>query len=265
MRGSEPSSGVMWYRNTPAGFDRRKLAGGFPRDVAVGDVDGDGDLDVVAAHDPYLQILRQGADHTFAEERVAGATSEVETGDVTGDGRTDIVAVNDRTVTVRAQTTEGGVGAPQVVDNNDIRAVGLDLGDIDGDGRTDATAIHDGGFWAEIYLQQAVGGLGAGEGRQVPQGSTGANGLAIGGANADGSPTSRMPTTTRPGGAALPVGHVPAARVGARLDARRGVARGVRRRRARAPTRARGRARLGHARHGVARARRRTHRRDAVV
>ena len=187
MRGSEPSSGVMWYRNTPAGFDRRKLAGGFPRDVAVGDVDGDGDLDVVAAHDPYLQILRQGADHTFVEERVAGATSEVELGDVTGDGRTDIVALNDRTVTVRAQSIAGGVGAPQVVDNNDIRAVGLDLGDIDGDGRTDATAIHDGGFWAEIYLQQAVGGLGAGEGRQVPQGSTGANGLAIGDANADGA------------------------------------------------------------------------------
>ena len=188
MRGSEPNSGVMWYRNTPTGFDRRKLADGFPRDVAIGDVDGDGDRDVVAAHDSYLQILRQAADHTFAEERVPGATHEVEVGDVTGDGRTDIVALSDRTVTVRAQTAAGGVGTAQVLDDNPTRSVGLDLGDIDGDGRTDATAIHAGGFWAEIYLQQPGGGLGEGEGRQVPQGNTGANGLAIGDANADGAP-----------------------------------------------------------------------------
>ncbi|HEU4841065.1 MAG TPA: FG-GAP-like repeat-containing protein, partial [Ilumatobacteraceae bacterium] len=176
-------TGVTWYRNTPAGFERTPLADGLLRDAAVGDVNGDGRLDVVAAHDSYLLILRQAEDHTFAAEQVPGATSEVELGDVTGDGSNDIVSLNDRKVTVRA----GGVGAPQVVDENSIRSVGLDLGDIDGDGRTDAAAVHDGGLWAETYLQQPGGGLGPGDGRQVPQGSTRANGLAIGDANADGA------------------------------------------------------------------------------
>ena len=133
--------------------------------VAIGDVDGDGKLDLAVVYSTanvtgYVSVLRNQAtagslDASSFAVKVdfpAGiATRAVAIGDLDGDGRPDLAAVNNgsggssrnSTVSVLRNTTTaagpltGASFAPSVDFVTQPGSIALALGDLDGDGRLD--------------------------------------------------------------------------------------------------------------------------------
>jgi len=142
------------------------------RDLAVGDVDGDGRPDLIVALDNPgpgndVAILGQQPDGSFAALRYLntgspwGATG-IAVGDLNGDGRLDIVATtggNSPTwFAVFYQAADGGFPAVTQVSTAD-GPFAVCVADINGDGRADIVVTHNGWNLVGIYLQQAAGTL----------------------------------------------------------------------------------------------------------
>lgn len=97
---------VVWYENSgssPPAFTRRHVAStlNHPRDVAVGDADKDGDLDIFVAEHGANRILcfrsSGGTAPTFAPITVfsgAGGLSSLTVADVNGDSHLDVISTH---------------------------------------------------------------------------------------------------------------------------------------------------------------------------
>ncbi|RZK31217.1 MAG: VCBS repeat-containing protein, partial [Hymenobacter sp.] len=126
--------------------------------LAMGDVDGDGDLDMLTANDNPTGTVsvrfNNGAGTFSGTQSVAvdGFPRVVELADVDGDGDLDFLAVNDRSsnsnsaygssVSVRFNNGAGVFSGTQNVETGDF-SFGLAIGDLDGDGDLDfATANY---------------------------------------------------------------------------------------------------------------------------
>jgi hypothetical protein len=141
-----PGSANPWNGVTASGIT---ADAGFTRSVALGDVDRDGDLDLVAGNfnqanrlylnngtvDPWIGVI--GTDITTDADR----TTSVALGDVDGDGDLDLVAGNNGQ-TNRLYLNNGtatpwtGVsGSDIATDTHETEATAL--GDVDGDGDLD--------------------------------------------------------------------------------------------------------------------------------
>ncbi|GGF11000.1 hypothetical protein GCM10011383_22750 [Hymenobacter cavernae] len=104
---------------------------------ALGDVDGDGDLDVVSA----AGIRLNNGTGTFGESQPlpTPAARALALGDIDGDGDLDLLTVNPNaagTVSVRLNNGSGTYGGSQEVEVGSFPAR-LNLGDLDGDGDLD--------------------------------------------------------------------------------------------------------------------------------
>ena len=135
--------------------------GSGPHGVTTGDVDGDGDLDLLTA-DQYANTvsvrLNQG-NGTFSAGPpvpVGQRPYDVAVGDVDGDG--DLLSANyyDGTVSVRLNNGSGSFGGSQNVAAG-YSPSGLALGDADADGDLDLFVSDMGGSAVHIRLNDGAG------------------------------------------------------------------------------------------------------------
>ena len=143
---TSPSSGKFAAGSDPA-------VGINPQGVAAGDVDGDGDLDLLTANNPSGSVadgtvsvrLNDGAGNftNGPEVPVGRGPYSVALGDVDGDGDLDFVTANSSstTVSVRLNNGAGTFSGSQEV-NVGTTPHGVALRDVDGDGDLDLLASN---------------------------------------------------------------------------------------------------------------------------
>jgi predicted nucleotidyltransferase len=144
---------------TPSFADQQTFAtGSSPQSVAVGDVNGDGKLDLVVANrssntvSVLLNTTAPGATTpSFATQQTfaTGSTPfSAAVGDVNGDGRPDIVVANygSNTVSVLLNTTAPGATTPSFAAQQTFpagtRPDAVALGDVNGDGKPDIVVAN---------------------------------------------------------------------------------------------------------------------------
>jgi len=138
-----------------------------PISVAIGDLNGDGKLDLVAANsgsNTVSVLLGNGAGAFGAKTDFAtgSAPYSVAIGDVNNDGIPDLVVANSgsNTVSVLFGNGAGGFGAKtDFATGTGPRSV--TIGDVSGDGRPDLVVANFGSNTVSVLLGNGAGGFGA--------------------------------------------------------------------------------------------------------
>jgi hypothetical protein len=151
------------------------LATSNPNGIAIGDIDGDGDLDIVSANQGAndVSVFEQISPSIFGSGPVTTIGSSASTNgvhavalaDLDGDGRLDIVTANQvgRTLAIFHQSPTGGfASSPDVVLGGGTLGTpsALAIGDLDGDGDLDIVSANTSGNNLSVFFQAPTGFIG---------------------------------------------------------------------------------------------------------
>jgi len=144
-------------------------SGGPPHSVALGDLNGDGWLDLVVMNYPgVLQVLLGTGNGQFAPrvDYTTGFGAEAAVlGDVNGDGKLDVVTANNSSASASVQlgTGDGKVSPKTDYSTGDL-PYSLALGDMNGDQVLDLVVTRNAGLdsdWVSVLLGSGNGAFGA--------------------------------------------------------------------------------------------------------
>jgi hypothetical protein len=158
--------------------------------VAVGDLDGDGDLDAVlgSAAGTTVNVRLNDGSGTFgsgSNPGVGASPRKVALGDIDGDGDLDLLTANpayNGTVSVRLNNGSGSFGGGADL-TGFYQPRSVVLGDVDGDGDLDIVVTNAGDSSVSIRLNNGSGSFSGGS--SVVVGST-PDGVVLGDVDSDG-------------------------------------------------------------------------------
>ncbi|WP_460617784.1 T9SS type A sorting domain-containing protein [Hymenobacter ruber] len=160
-----------------------------PTSVAVGDVDNDGDLDLLTGNlgEPTVSVRLNNGHGTYGGSQdvpVASYSLGLTLGDVDGDGDLDLLSANftGNTVSVRFNNGSGLFGSGADVPAG-YGPQGLALGDLDGDGDLDFVATNRDADSVSVRFNNGSGSFGGSRGVAVGDGP---QGLALSDVDNDG-------------------------------------------------------------------------------
>jgi hypothetical protein len=145
------------------------------RSIAVGDMDGNGALDlVVTSSDPYgavshVSVLLGQGDGSFAPAATSGPTYgthfySLALADFDGDGNTDVAVTDSSQAKVKLLLgTPNGVLQSPIEVANSVSVFSLSVGDFDADQKVDLVTINSSGSAASVLLGSGDGTFQAGQ------------------------------------------------------------------------------------------------------
>jgi hypothetical protein len=148
--GSEPTAGSFAFSDSG-----QELGDGRSTDLALGDLDGDGDLDAMVGNEGHAQVWLNDGQAAFSLGQdlaiPSGWRMGLDMGDLDGDGDLDafvVAATGSGRVLLNQGGAQRGIAGSFADSGQQLAAASgfgfdLDLGDIDGDGDLDAYVAHE--------------------------------------------------------------------------------------------------------------------------